>query len=233
MLKFIKRSFSNGDDGHPSAYPGWQRRPTIVEGLDGIGAAQPSRRNSFVEDISGNITDPQLMMEKFKASMKQGRRLLKHGRQGDPHYRIILIDTDEEHITWRKENGNPTRKNPNIKMKLSDIKEIRWGAEPDTDKLFVGEGLAGTQILRDSCGWEFAPMAFSIIWPKRSLNLQCTSREECGYMIRCLRILVNPEKAAMQPPAVEVTTSSTSSGTASSDTTRLNDDEHRAGCEVS
>eukprot|EP00622_Pseudochattonella_farcimen_P001741 FR736512.1.p1 GENE.FR736512.1~~FR736512.1.p1 ORF type:complete len:215 (+),score=18.76 FR736512.1:73-717(+) len=154
---------------------------------DNYGSAGADKYDNSTVDVGK-------MMLHFVDSMKAGIILIKHGKQGDPHRRKLLIDDDVTCVSWKKENGKNAKDRNSYP--ISGIKEIRWACEEDQSSAEddIYGRLAGTPILRNSCRWEDAPMAFSIIWEERSLDLQCHTRLECKYLIHCFRQLVEDNK---------------------------------------
>lgn len=144
-----------------------------------------SRSYSIESASSTGVTiDRNLMLEGFVESLRKGIYVTKYGSHGSPRKRKLFIDDTATAIFWTNEDGTPSRNNGK-KFRISEIKEIRWGVDPDP--LEKEKGLAGTQILRDTCRWEDAPLAFSIVWPERTLDLRCFTALECKYMIHCFR----------------------------------------------
>merc|ERR1711998_696321 len=154
---------------------------------------EDEQEESLAQAYSSPEVDKQKMMEHFVESVVTGIILVKHGKQGDPHRRRIYIDDQVKNIWWKKENGKDAKNKASLP--ISEIKEIRWACDEDTKSAdTAGEVLAGTPVLRNSCRWEDAPLAFSIIWEERSLDLQCHTRLECKYLIHCFRKLVEDTK---------------------------------------
>lgn len=143
---------------------------------------------------TGVTVDRALMLSQFVESLQKGVLLVKHGRQGDPHPRRILLDATGSVLSWVRPNGRAPKAAKKLgqgRFLVKDIVEVRsgWEIDPNPPEGSTRGALAGTSVLRRSCRWEDAPLAFSIIFPRRTLDLQCHSRLECKYLIHCFREL--------------------------------------------
>lgn len=83
--------------------------------------------------------------------------MLKYGRKGKPHIRLIYLSELEDRINWKLSDNNETDRY----IKISDITEVKIGYN-------------STEVLRkNKVPKEANHLCFSLISKKRTLDIKC------------------------------------------------------------
>jgi len=125
----------------------------------------------------------------FLEKLKSGEYFVrKHGRMGKPKERILKISEDASILSWMpaKKIVPTTENDPRYSHTIANVTEVR--AAHDIDR--ATPTLLGTAVLRRSLRPENAPLALSVIWPHRTLDLEFRTAEECQEVLYGLRELL-------------------------------------------
>lgn len=150
-----------------------------------------------------SITSETLMKEFARIMSEDGVRVIKHGRQGDPHMRNLYLKEKTMELAWQQPNGEPGQMKGGP-LYMHDCWSVRSGLE--VDPWTVGSPdhdvpLLGTAVLRESCSPDNAPLAVSLLWNHRTVDMQVDSRLFCQYLNWCFEAL---RKRAKQQQAIQV-----------------------------
>jgi hypothetical protein len=127
----------------------------------------------------------------FAARLRKGTTVIKHNRSrwSKSQPRDIFLLSDGKTLSWKSIDGEANEKGKRPRLDLSKCIEVRHASsrDPDTKKQL------GTSILRKRCKEGTAAKSFSLIFPKRTLDLTCLSSDSCkmlleGFSAICFRL---------------------------------------------
>ena len=127
----------------------------------------------------------------FAARLRKGTTVIKHNRSrwSKSQPRDIFLLPDGKTLSWKPIDGEANEKGKRPRLDLSKCIEVRHAStrDPDTKKQL------GTSILRKRCKEGTATKSFSLIFPKRTLDLTCLSSDSCkmlleGFSAICFRL---------------------------------------------
>lgn len=174
-----------------------------------VNANNGARRGIFVESRqaptqSGAVAaaigpQPELHFagprEELLRVLAKGLVVIKHGREGRPHRRLIQCNQDVTRIFWQEEplnkTGVPGLPDLSKSILLSEVKGIRRATDVESTTT-KGQQLLGTAIFRKSrlAAAELA-LSFSLLLPDRSFDLQCLRKEDFDILYVNLKKLYN------------------------------------------
>ena len=120
--------------------------------------------------------------EMFKRALSKGVVMTKHCSDGRARRRVISSDDSFTTVGW-KEEGKPETKG---KLMMSRCSEVRMATEIDPASKVMGKSVTGTKTLRAS-SLKDRNKAFSLIFPQRTLDIECQSEVECRFYMRGFR----------------------------------------------
>mmetsp|Transcript_12160 Transcript_12160/g.18275 ORF Transcript_12160/g.18275 Transcript_12160/m.18275 type:complete len:711 (+) Transcript_12160:2172-4304(+) len=161
----------------------------------------PQLRKRILESRRPNraITITQQDLLKFKQKMRDdGLDVLKHSTSGRAQRRVLKL-TDNFHglywenptISGRKAHRPPAKDSI---YSLSECIELRRATDVDPESK-SSKLQCGTKILRRSMAAKNAPLAFSFIYPSRTIDIQFSTPEEAKISLRYCKALVQQAKA--------------------------------------
>jgi hypothetical protein len=116
--------------------------------------------------------------EAFIDVMRKGAALMKHGRRGDPHLKVIKVDPKTGDVTWGQDTDQG--------LSLREATQIVPGKNTS---LFSKVKLKVAH----------PTVCFSIVCPNRTLDLQAASEDERDQWVSALRQLKNKFDAEVAP----------------------------------
>jgi len=127
------------------------------------------------------------IFEDFKKKLVEGIPLVKHCSDKQARKRIIFSDSLFTKIGWMEAGAVKSKAE-----QILSITEVRRATDVDPKTLSGGQSMSGTEILRGSMHVAYKKMAFSLIMPSRTLDLQCESEAECNTLVSCFNRLLTP-----------------------------------------
>lgn len=131
----------------------------------------PSMRSNIASSsttTSSNGVD----MAKFKDMLLDGFEVLKHGRRGSPHARLIFTDMEFKRIFWQK----PTKDNKTKKAKLDQSLVL-------ADVVQVVRGMK-TEVLKRSGDVSRYERYLSLVADDRTLDMELPNDAMCEFLLR-------------------------------------------------
>lgn len=129
----------------------------------------------------------------FIARLRSGITVVKHGRSRwcKSRLRILHVHPDGKSLSWRPAAGEPTSSKRPPKLNLSSCIEVRHGWTSDS----LCTQYTGTAILRSKCEASNAHKSFSLIFPKRTVDITAKTADQCkvlmeGFSALCFRLQV-------------------------------------------
>lgn len=112
--------------------------------------------------------------------LSQGIVVIKHGRQGRPHARVLRCNDAVTRIYWSDPKIIHQGSLPpeDKSLRLREVLDVRRGTDPDPN----ARGKVGTSILRKNCTKETLPLTFSLILSSRSFDIQCMNETEFNFL---------------------------------------------------
>ena len=118
----------------------------------------------------------------FKRALSKGVVMTKHCTNGRARRRVISCNDSFTAVGW-KEEGKSDMKG---ELMMSRCSEVRKATEIDPASKVMGKPVTGTKALRAS-SLKDRNRAFSLIFPQRTLDIECQSEVECRFYMRGFR----------------------------------------------
>mmetsp|Transcript_11295 Transcript_11295/g.14673 ORF Transcript_11295/g.14673 Transcript_11295/m.14673 type:complete len:205 (+) Transcript_11295:205-819(+) len=131
---------------------------------------------------------PAIGLPAFIEKLKNGEyKAKKHGRSGRPKKRVLGLTEDQEMILClpSRQLLPVSPEDPRYQHVIETIVEVRAATEIDRQN----PKLLGTPVLRRSCNPEHAHKALSIVWERRTLDLEFDDEEVANEFLNGMRAL--------------------------------------------
>jgi len=99
--------------------------------------------------------------------------------------RILHVHIDGKSISWKPALGEPHSSKKPPRLDLSTCLEVRHAWSPDPEC----PGLVGTSILRAKCELQNAHKSFSLIFPKRTVDVTAITADQCKLLMEGMSAL--------------------------------------------
>uniref|UniRef100_A0A7S2KZD6 Uncharacterized protein n=1 Tax=Leptocylindrus danicus TaxID=163516 RepID=A0A7S2KZD6_9STRA len=123
----------------------------------------------------------------FVARLRSGITVVKHGRSRwcKSRLRILHVHPDGRSLSWKPAVGEPTSSKRPPKLDLSTCQEVRhaWSGDP------LHPNYTGTTILRSKCEPVNAHKSFSLVFPKRTVDITAITADQCKVLMEGLSAL--------------------------------------------
>lgn len=147
------------------------------EGTGPVNTTSPEDKN----DLPGNDLDDDMDNEQhnaFETKLREGIQLIKHGRRGNPHPRVIFADMKLERVYWQKLGTKELKGNVDQSIVLKDVTSVVTGRN--------------TEVLKRSGVNSKFYHYVSLIAGDRTLDIEAKSVDEAKSLIRGFQHLISP-----------------------------------------
>ena len=112
--------------------------------------------------------------------LSQGVIVIKHGRHGRPHARVLRCNDAVTRIYWSDPKSTHQGSLPpeDKSLRLREVLDVRRGIDPDP----TAKGKIGTSILRKHSTKEMLTLSFSLILLSRTFDIQCMNETEFNFL---------------------------------------------------
>ena len=112
--------------------------------------------------------------------LSHGIIVVKHGRQGRPHARVLRCNDAVTRIYWSdpKKTQEGTLPTEDKSLRLREVLDVRRGIDPDPN----ANGKVGTAVIRKHCTKETLSLSFSLILSSRTFDIQCMNETEFNFL---------------------------------------------------
>ncbi|GAB9465004.1 hypothetical protein Gpo141_00002424 [Globisporangium polare] len=119
-------------------------------------------------------------MNKFRDMLLDGFEVLKHGRRGSPHARLIFTDMDFKRIFWQKvtkDNGRTKKAKLDQSLVLADVVQAVRGMK--------------TEVLKRTGDVAKYERYLSLVADDRTLDMEIASDALCEFLLRGFDVLLH------------------------------------------
>lgn len=119
-------------------------------------------------------------MNKFRDMLLDGFEVLKHGRRGSPHARLIFTDMDFKRIFWQKvtkDNGKTKKAKLDQSLVLADVVQVVRGMK--------------TEVLKRTGDVTKYERYLSLVADDRTLDMEIASDATCDFLLRGFDVLLH------------------------------------------
>lgn len=111
--------------------------------------------------------------------MKKGTTMLKYCRTGKPHFRTIILSSNERYLLW----GSPNKSSHESKVALADVKTLELGQK--------------THVFLKNKNPQHESLSFSLVYKNRSLDLVAKDRKEYAIWITGINYLLSQDRKSV------------------------------------
>uniref|UniRef100_A0A7S1B9W5 Uncharacterized protein n=1 Tax=Corethron hystrix TaxID=216773 RepID=A0A7S1B9W5_9STRA len=157
------------------------RPPRVTEGVT------IPENVEFFRPAEGCRNASDFIVRCFVARLRSGITVVKHGRSRwcKSRLRILHVHIDGKSISWKPALGEPHSSKKPPRLDLSTCLEVRHAWSPDPEC----PGLVGTSILRAKCELQNAHKSFSLIFPKRTVDVTAITADQCKLLMEGMSAL--------------------------------------------
>lgn len=120
-------------------------------------------------------------MAKFRDMLLDGFEVLKHGRRGSPHARLIFTDMDFKRVFWQKvvakDNGKAKKAKLDQSLVLADVVQVVRGMK--------------TEVLKRTGDVAKYERYLSLVADDRTLDMELPSDSTCEFLLRGFDVLLH------------------------------------------
>ena len=134
----------------------------------------------------------------FAAAMENGIRIIKHGRSGKPHERVLFIprgrptwipraERDYRCVCWVKPPsapGAPLNETQSSSLQWSLVRAVQLGNGTDVFQRSLNQGPQECRVDAP------AELCFSLLADDRSLDIQCETANQCALLVNGFKIML-------------------------------------------
>lgn len=113
---------------------------------------------------------------KFRARLRSGIEIIKHGRRGSPHARVLFCDEIGDRIFWQKTGLKELKPKKEQSISISEISAIVQGCETDVFKRSGNKNDSDKYV--------------SLVAGERTLDMEAPSPEEASSLYAGFQSLV-------------------------------------------